>query len=168
MSRESFLKRWARRKQAAVGGLPGETGVTEAGTMDPEPVESDVPPQLPTLETLDAESDYSGFMHSKVDPEIRNAALKKLFAGPHYQMSDGLDVYIGDYSAPAELPAAMLAGLAHARTLLAAAHSADGPAASGASAPDRAEPDQSPAPAALAVADAEKPAVVPPSPDEPA
>lgn len=184
MNRESFLKRWARRKQAAAGGLPGETHATEAGPMEPEPVEADVPPQLPPLETLDADSDFSGFMHSKVDPEIRNAALKKLFAGPHYRVSDGLDVYVGDYSAPAELPAAMLAGLAHARTLLAAANPETAQAGLSASAPehaatpgrvepDRAEPDHAVAPdqsltAGVAVAGTASPEIVPPSPDKPA
>lgn len=168
MSRESFLKRWARRKQEATDDVASQTG-------EPEPIEADVPPQLPPVETLDSDSDYSGFMHSKVDPEIRNAALKKLFASPHYQVSDGLDVYIGDYSAPAELPAAMLAGLAHARTLLASGKPEDEPAEQAelraAREPEPVQTavlDQTAAPAARTAADGEKPVIAPLSPDEPA
>ena len=165
MSRESFLKRWARRKQEATDGVSAETGLIETGQIEPEPIEADVPPQLPPVETLDPDSDYSGFMHSKVDPETRNAALKKLFASPHYQVSDGLDVYVGDYSAPAELPAAMLAGLAHARTLLASGKPTTEQAeqAGLGVARDR-SPDQT---AALPAVGAEKPVKVPPSTDEP-
>lgn len=173
MSRESFLKRWARRKQEATDGVSTETGLIETGQIEPEPIEADVPPQLPPVETLDSDSDYSGFMHSKVDPETRNAALKKLFASPHYQVSDGLDVYIGDYSAPAELPAAMLAGLAHARTLLASdnpkkeqAEPAELRAAREPAPVQTATLDQTAASAARTTADGEKPVSPPPSPDE--
>lgn len=172
MSRESFLKRWSRRKQAAAGGLAADTGpikssLIASGEIEPEPIEADVPPQLPPVEALDFDSDFSGFMHSKVDPQTRNAALKKLFASPHYQVSDGLDVYVGDYSAPAELPAAMLAGLAHARTLLASGK-AEGEEASRKLA-QAAAPEQAAAlPAEPDTAGAERPAIVPQAPDQPA
>jgi hypothetical protein len=118
MSRESFLRRWSRRKRAATEAVPAETGPIGPGSIAGEQIEANVPPQLPPVEGLDFDSDFKAFMHPTVDRETRNAALKKLFASPHYQVSDGLDVYVGDYSAPAELPAAMLAGLAHARGLL--------------------------------------------------
>ncbi len=57
-------------------------------------------------------------MRPEVDRETRSAALKKLFMSPHYRATDGLDVYVGDYSSPDPLPAAMLTGLEHARKLL--------------------------------------------------
>jgi hypothetical protein len=48
---------------------------------------------------------------------VRNAALKKLFADPHFNLMDGLDVYIDDYSKPDPLPPEMLAQLASAKFL---------------------------------------------------
>jgi hypothetical protein len=105
---ETFLRRWSRRKHESA-----QTPV-EAG-----PVESAAPPQLPPVEDLSFESDFTDFMRPEVDRETRSAALKKLFMSPHYRATDGLDVYVGDYSSPDPLPAAMLAQLVHARELLA-------------------------------------------------
>lgn len=105
---ESFLRRWLRRKHESA----------KAAAVEPEPVESDVPPPLPPLEEVGFDSDFKPFMHPGVARETRNAALKKLFTSTHYQVSDGLDVYVGDYSSPEPLPAAMLAGLVHAGSLL--------------------------------------------------
>jgi hypothetical protein len=39
-----------------------------------------------------------------VAPEVKNAAFKKLFADPHFNVMDGLDIYIDDYSKPDPLP----------------------------------------------------------------
>jgi hypothetical protein len=50
---------------------------------------------------------------------LRRAALKKLFSDPHFNIMDGLDTYIDDYSQPNPLPAAMLAGLRQAQNILA-------------------------------------------------
>lgn len=105
---ETFLRRWSRRKHESA------QAAAEAG-----PVESAVPPQLPPVEDLSFESDFTDFMRPEVDRETRSAALKKLFLSPHYRATDGLDVYVGDYSSPDPLPAAMLAGLVHARGLFA-------------------------------------------------
>lgn len=106
---EPFLRRWSRRKRESAQPAAAESG----------PVESAVPPPLPPVENLGFESDFKDFMRPEVDRETRNAALKKLFMSPHYRATDGLDVYVGDYSSPDPLPAAMLAGLVHARELLA-------------------------------------------------
>jgi hypothetical protein len=43
-----------------------------------------------------------------VAPEVKNAAMKKLFADPHFNVMDGLDIYIDDYSQPNPLPVEML------------------------------------------------------------
>jgi hypothetical protein len=48
---------------------------------------------------------------------VKNAAMKKLFADPRYNVMDGMDVYIDDYSKPDPMPYAMLRGLASARFL---------------------------------------------------
>jgi hypothetical protein len=76
-------------------------------------------PVLPPIEELTPESDFSGFMHPKVDPALRRAALQKLFSDPHFNVMDGLDTYIDDYSQPNPIPPAMLAGLRQAQNILA-------------------------------------------------
>ena len=106
---ETFLRRWSRRKHESA----------QAGDAEARPVESALPPQLPPVEDLSFESDFKDFMRPEVDRETRSAALKKLFMSPHYRATDGLDVYVGDYSSPDPLPAATLAGLVHARGLFA-------------------------------------------------
>jgi hypothetical protein len=98
---ESFLRRWSRLK-----GQP------------PAPEVSAAPQELPPLESLDFESDFGAFMHAKVDAGIRRAALKKLFSDPRFNVMDGLDVYIDDYSKEDPIPPGMLAQLDHARTTL--------------------------------------------------
>jgi hypothetical protein len=52
-----------------------------------------------------------------VSPEVRNAAMKKLFADPQFNVMDRLDTYIDDYSQPDPLPAAMLRQMASAQFL---------------------------------------------------
>ena len=109
---EPFLARWSRRKE-------------EAKQAPPEPVllrsadlQAAAPPELPPLDKLTLESDYRAFFHPKVDEGVRRAALKKLFSDPHFNVMDGLDVYIDDYSKTEPIPAAMLAGLRQAQKIL--------------------------------------------------
>ena len=47
-------------------------------------------------------------MGQGVAPEVKNAAMKKLFADPHFNEMDRMDIYIDDYSQPDPLPLAML------------------------------------------------------------
>jgi hypothetical protein len=48
---------------------------------------------------------------------VKNAAMKKLFSDPHFNVMDGLDVYIDDYSKPDPIPPEMLRNLASAKFL---------------------------------------------------
>jgi hypothetical protein len=48
---------------------------------------------------------------------VKNAALKKLFTDPRYNVMDGMDVYIDDYSKPDPLPYAMARKLTSAKFL---------------------------------------------------
>lgn len=78
------------------------------------------PPPLPTLEdarALTAESDFKPFMRTGVPADVKNAAMKKLFADPHFNVMDRLDTYIDDYSQPDPIPPAMLRQLASAKFL---------------------------------------------------
>jgi hypothetical protein len=65
------------------------------------------PAPLPTLDDvaqLTPESDFKPFVARAVDPQVRNAAMKTLFSDPHFNVMDGLDIYIDDYSKPDPLP----------------------------------------------------------------
>ena len=75
------------------------------------------PPPLEDVHALTPESDFSRFAASDVAPEVKNAAMKKLFADPHFNVMDGLDVYIDDYTKPDPIPEAMLRQLASSQFL---------------------------------------------------
>ena len=112
---EAFLSRWSRRKQEARAeeANPAVPPVPPAGA-------GDEPPPLPPIEELTADSDVSGFLHPKVSEDTRRAAFRKLFSDPRFNVMDGLDVYIDDYSQPDPLPPGMLEKLAQWQTVLAA------------------------------------------------
>jgi hypothetical protein len=79
--------------------------------------EGEIPP-APTLadaELLTPESDFKPFLASNVAPEVKNAALKKLFADPHFNVMDGLDTYIDDYSVSTPVPERVLRQMASAK-----------------------------------------------------
>ncbi|PUE11483.1 hypothetical protein B9Z51_04115 [Limnohabitans sp. T6-5] len=140
---DHFFSRWSRRKQAAAQGLPadepdqplaqpgageGREGLPAEGDVPQDPHASGVnaPPEataaeaLPTLQDAQAltpSSDFQSFMRQGVPAEVRNAAVKKLFTDPHFNVMDGLDIYIGDYSTPDPLPAGMLEKMVGAQFL---------------------------------------------------
>ena len=77
-------------------------------------------PPAPTMEDvarLTQDSDYSRFVGRGVDPGVKNAALHKLFADPHFNVMDGLDIYIDDYGRPDPLPAGMLEKMVQSEAL---------------------------------------------------
>jgi hypothetical protein len=114
VSDDDFLRRWSRRKIEARKGMQAEepakveepAQVEEAAKPAPPPadVASAEPPPLPSVESLTPDSDFAAFMQPKVDGTLRNQALKTLFKDPRFNVMDGLDVYIDDYSKPDPLP----------------------------------------------------------------
>ena len=127
-----FLARWARRKDEARAGspeapepavVPDSTAaasppsaalvvpsseapsvqVTPAPTQPAEPA-----PTMADVQLLTRESDFSRFAVPGVDPDVKRAAMKKLFSDPHFNVMDGLDTYIDDYGKPDPLPLSML------------------------------------------------------------
>jgi len=108
---QPFLARWSQRKQEAREAPPAAVPADEV-------VDTPVP-DLPPVDELTPQSDFSAFMHPKVDADLRRAALRKLFSDPHFNVMDGLDTYIDDYSKSDPLPAGMLAGLRQAQNILA-------------------------------------------------
>ena len=75
------------------------------------------PPTLEDVQSLTPQSDFTRFTRPDVAPDVKNAAMKKLFADPHFNQMDGLDVYIDDYCKPDPLPMSMARQLASARFL---------------------------------------------------
>ena len=134
---DGFLSRWSRRKQDVREGRPlDEPLVPPAPSTAPVVVESrsrrdesglptqvsatPVTPTSPTLadaQQLTSESDFSQFMSPEVLPDVKNAAMKKLFADPHFNVMDRMDIYIDDYTQPDPLPVAMLRQMASAKVL---------------------------------------------------
>ncbi len=79
--------------------------------------EAEPPPTLEDVAGLTRDSDYSRFIARSVQPEVKNAALAKLFTDPHFNVMDRLDVYIDDYGKPDPLPPGMLRQMLQAHGL---------------------------------------------------
>jgi hypothetical protein len=82
---------------------PDPSLAPNAATSGPPPA-----PQMADTQALTPVSDFRPFMGQGVAPEVKNAAMKKLFADPHFNVMDRMDIYIDDYSQPDPLPLAML------------------------------------------------------------
>jgi uncharacterized protein DUF3306 len=120
MDEENFLKRWSRRKlekvrqQPAAAPAPADEHGPRAARATPASAAVAAPPQptpteLPAVDSLQGlASDYKEFLNPQVDENLRRSALKKLFHDPHFNVMDGLDVYIDDYSKPDPIPESML------------------------------------------------------------
>jgi hypothetical protein len=142
---DGFLGRWSRRK----AGLEPEGLDSAAPDLKPKVTPSSAPqdkktienttapaeaePLPPTLE--DAESidrfapDFSAFMKPNVDPAVQQAAMKKLFSDPHFNIMDRLDIYIDDYSIPDPIPMEMLKRMVQSESLGLFRKFEDGPGA---------------------------------------
>jgi hypothetical protein len=118
---DGFLGRWAKRKEAV---RKGEEVRAEPPQPSPQPSpasgrgsEEPPPPTLEEAQALTPESDFTRFTARNVAPEVKNAAFKKLFADPRFNVMDGLDSHIGDFSQPDPMPPEMLRQLASAKFL---------------------------------------------------
>src|SRR6478609_5645883 len=98
---------------AATGVVPTPSGTASTTAVTGSASGAAVP--LPSLESLTIDSDYSPFMQPGVDDAMKRGALKKLFSDPRFNVMDGLDVYIDDYSKPDPLDPAIVRTLAQAR-----------------------------------------------------
>ena len=98
-----FLSRWSRLKKAA------ETAST-----------AEIPDAETLLANLTPDSDFGVFLREEISEAVRRKAMKTLFADPHFNVMDGLDIYIEDYNLSEPIPAEMMATLQQARTLFAA------------------------------------------------
>ena len=152
--KDSFLSRWSRLKQEAQD-QPLQEKAPEKAVDPAAPL-----PELPPADKLTFDSDYRAFFHPKVDEDVRRAALKKLFSDPRFNVMDGLDVYVDDYSKTEPIPPAMLAGLRQAQKILEWAKGQDPAKEEGAG-------KQGGAGSPVALVERESPSVPAPAPAEP-
>jgi hypothetical protein len=101
--KEPFLERWSRVKR--------ESGQEKKEEEAPKPA-------LPPVDKLTPESDFSPFMHPKVEDALRRVALKKLFSDPHFNIPDPYEPYSRDFTVGEPIPPELLATLNQAKQLL--------------------------------------------------
>ncbi len=117
----------ARPNAPPMRGADQQGGADRAATVlspaaDPradvvEAAQAPPPPTLADVALLTREDSYARFVAPGVDPTVRNAAMKKLFTDPHYNVMDGLDIYIDDYGIPDPIPMAMLRRMTQSKSL---------------------------------------------------
>ena len=110
------LARWSRRKLAsaldpATPSVAAAPTVPAAATAAAAPASAAGAAPLPPIESLSFDSDFTAFLKPGVDPVVKRAALKKLFRDPRFNVMDGLDTYIDDYTKADPIPKDMLADL---------------------------------------------------------
>ena len=95
----SFYARWSRRKMESKRDVDiVEESVSSEQDADKEPaVPALTDADMPALETLHDDSDYSGFLSPEVSDKLREVALRKLFHGKAFNIVDGLDDCDGDF-----------------------------------------------------------------------
>lgn len=117
---EAFLTRWARLKRQSrqPAAEPAADDSEKPRAQEPDqPAQAGAPPseevlssgqgvdhdtgvaELPSLESLTEESDFSPFMKAGVDPDLQRQALRKMWRNPKYAFIDELDPYRADYKA---------------------------------------------------------------------
>ncbi|MDX1433679.1 MAG: DUF3306 domain-containing protein, partial [Gammaproteobacteria bacterium] len=133
---DTFLSRWARRKRIAREGRDpdderrrdGErAGRTDQDERVPQPqaaadetapaarASRDEPTDadMPDVDSIDENTDMSGFFSSKVTDAVKRAALKKFFHSSAFNVVDGLDDYAEDFTSFAPLGDIVTADMRH-------------------------------------------------------
>ena len=120
---EGPLRRWVRRKREvarekeaedearrrdtrrAPSDAAGDARESTDDASEPSVVEEKVltDEDMPPLDSLDENSDYSGFLSSGVSETLRRRALRKLFSSAVFNIPDGLDDYDDDFTSFAAL-----------------------------------------------------------------
>jgi hypothetical protein len=127
MSDSSFLSRWSRRKAAVREGVAVPAEPAPPAQPEAQAVPAAVgavheapqvpPPTLADVAALRPGDEIGRFIARGVEESVKRAALKTLFADPHFNVMDGLDTYIDDYSKPDPIPPQILRQLRQAETL---------------------------------------------------
>ncbi|HYH40321.1 MAG TPA: DUF3306 domain-containing protein [Azospirillum sp.] len=113
MTEESFLSRWSRLKRQEAEpppvapeppAAPPAVAADEGDAAPPpdapvEAAEDDPIKDLPPVESLTAESDFTPFMRAGVPEDLHRQALRKLWTSdPIFANDDGLKDYADDYT----------------------------------------------------------------------
>ena len=105
---EDFLSRWSRLKrsggEAKTAPAPAAAPQAAAATPPAQPAAAAAPIPLPPIESLEPGADIAQFMKAEVEEALKRQAVKKLLQDPRFNVMDGLDVYIADFSQPDPLP----------------------------------------------------------------
>jgi len=120
------LSRWSRRKLEAARAqsapareaAPAPVAPQAPLQQSPQPAPRSAPdaaPALPPIESLTIESEFAPFFKPGIPEATKRAALKQLFRDPRFNIMDGLDVYIDDYTQPDPIPPEMMKQLLHTR-----------------------------------------------------
>jgi hypothetical protein len=110
------LSRWSRRKLETAAETPAPAPATApvvvaAPATTPGVSAPPAPSELPPVESLTFDSDFTAFLQPGVDDKVKRAALKQLFRDPRFNIMDGLDTYIDDYTKADPIPPDILADL---------------------------------------------------------
>jgi hypothetical protein len=123
-SEEGLVSRWSRRKAEVAEHAEQEILDTISDNqssgelvahLDPDPAKDDpgqtetsqekvlTDEDMPAIDSLTEESDFSMFMSPGVSETLRKLALRKLFSGASFNIRDGLDDYDDDFRSFAAL-----------------------------------------------------------------
>lgn len=121
------LSRWSRLKRHAA----------EAAVLPPTKVEATVDVaagdqlprsaaeaanvaelNLPQMSSISLVEDFTPFMQAKVPQVLRQQALKALFKEPHFNVMDGLDTYIDDYTVFEPISSEVMATLSSWKSIM--------------------------------------------------
>ncbi len=117
-SDERFIDRWSRQKQDAREATDSPVPAPEAEPSEP-PAEID-PADLPDIDSLDKDSDYTVFMREGVPEGLKKLALRALWrSDPILANLDGLNDYDEDFGLALRLGAAEMRKFAEAAKRLA-------------------------------------------------
>lgn len=90
---EGFARRWSRLKREQ-GAVTLKADAEPPPPGPPELTDRDMPP----VEELTPDSDFSPFLSPGVSESLRRLALRRLFHGEAFNVCDGLDDYAEDFS----------------------------------------------------------------------
>ena len=110
----NFVSRWSKLKyenrqnsetdlgdEAATDEITENKTTMQDGVIDEEQqasVKVLTDEDMPDIESMTPDSDYTDFLSPGVSEELRNLALRKLFLSEVFNIRDGLDEYDGDYT----------------------------------------------------------------------
>ena len=101
---DKFLSRWSRRKAEAQSAEPApspdaSTDQTAGTDAEQTPDEAAIVADLPDIDSLDKDSDFSAFMKQGVPQALRRQALRKLWkVNPVFGILDGMNEYDEDFT----------------------------------------------------------------------